>query len=212
MIFIKRTPTPPKSLAQEKLKPSGSYNHDDVREQLQKDFHEKCYICGVRPIQDGGEIEHLISHKGDLEKKFDWNNLFLACGHCNSTKNRGIYSENVIDCTQDIPSEWIVHILTAEGVRVSSIQSNIHASTTANLIEECFNGNTFKRKVAATIRLNELRLEMSAFYKILEQYTQEQLPYYKKQVEALLSNDSKFTAFKRDYIALHSDQYKEFLS
>lgn len=68
MIFIEKTITPPESLAKEKLKKSGLYNCKDVHSLLCKDFFDKCYICGIAPIQDGGEIEHLIAHKGDVEK------------------------------------------------------------------------------------------------------------------------------------------------
>ena len=44
MVKIERTPTPPKSLAIESQKAWGSYSEPDVIEQLQKDFHDKCYI------------------------------------------------------------------------------------------------------------------------------------------------------------------------
>lgn len=33
-------------------------------------------------------MEHLLPHKNGkyLDRKFDWNNLFWACGHCNNVK------------------------------------------------------------------------------------------------------------------------------
>lgn len=213
MIFINRTATSPKSLEIEKNKSSGRYDKEDVREQLQKDFYGKCYICGVCPIQDGGEVEHLISHKQDKEKKFDWNNLFLSCGHCNSIKNRTEYEENVIDCTTTNPSLLITQILESNGVRVEIIQKNIQSDTTSKLIEECFNGeSTTKRKYAASFRLEELKKEMNIFYKILNSYKSNKKTIYKKQIESKLKSNSKFTAFKRDYLNLHKEEYSEFLN
>ena len=34
-------------IAKEKLKKHGSYREIDVIEQLQKDFHGKCYLCEI---------------------------------------------------------------------------------------------------------------------------------------------------------------------
>lgn len=77
----------------EKTKADGKYDKPDVVERLKKDFNNKCYICEINDLQDP-QIEHLkprsvgrdIEQK--LEIKFDWNNLFWSCGHCNGIKNQ----------------------------------------------------------------------------------------------------------------------------
>ena len=79
----------PKSLFTEKTKANGSYEKTDVVEQLRKDFHNKCYICEIDNLQDP-QVEHLRPHFNGKNKdlKFDWNNLFWSCGHCNGVKNQ----------------------------------------------------------------------------------------------------------------------------
>lgn len=91
MVRVERTFPAPISLEIEKQKKSGSYSEPDVVEQLKKDFHNKCYICELADLQDP-QIEHLLPHKnGEYpERKFDWNNLFWACGHCNGVKNQKV--------------------------------------------------------------------------------------------------------------------------
>lgn len=109
MVKVERTKTPPPSLAIQKQKPSGSCTERDVIEQLCADFHEKCYLCEQNELQSM-EVEHLLPHHNgkDLERKFDWNNLFLSCAHCNSVKNRKEYEMNIVDCCVKDP-ELLIH-------------------------------------------------------------------------------------------------------
>ena len=89
MVKIERSMPAPKSLFTEKAKANGSYEKTDVVEQLRKDFHNKCYICEIDNLQDP-QVEHLRPHFNGKNKdlKFDWNNLFWSCGHCNGVKNQ----------------------------------------------------------------------------------------------------------------------------
>ena len=97
MVKIERTPIPPASLAVEKQKACGSYTKPDVTERLSQDFHNKCYLCEISPPH-GIEVEHLRPHGGNIDRKFDWTNLFLACSHCNSLKNQAKYHDMILDC------------------------------------------------------------------------------------------------------------------
>ena len=72
------------SLEKERNKESGTYNTLDVFDALNEMFHGKCYLCEQRGSY---QIEHLVPHKGDKNLEFNWNNLFLACPHCNNIKN-----------------------------------------------------------------------------------------------------------------------------
>lgn len=89
MVKVERSFPAPKSLAMEAKKKDGSYSGMDVIERLKEDFNNKCYICELKDLQDP-QIEHLLPHKNRkyLERKFDWNNLFWVCGHCNNVKIR----------------------------------------------------------------------------------------------------------------------------
>ena len=52
MVKVERSFPAPASLEVEAKKPSGSYSEQDVVEQLKKDFHDKCYICEIKNLQD----------------------------------------------------------------------------------------------------------------------------------------------------------------
>ena len=62
MVKIERSFPAPSSLAKEAAKKNGSYEKPDVVEQLKEDFHNKCYICGLKNLQDP-QVEHLLPHK-----------------------------------------------------------------------------------------------------------------------------------------------------
>lgn len=106
MVKITRSFPAPASLEIEKQKPNGSYREHDVIARLMNDFHGKCYICEQGDLQDP-EVEHRLPYLGARypERKFDWSNLFLSCGHCNSIKNNRNYDEGIIDCCERDPEE-----------------------------------------------------------------------------------------------------------
>lgn len=97
MINIKRSFPAPKVLEEEKNKKNGEYNQKEVLDRLKNDFYNKCYICETKATTLN--IEHLVSHKGNKDLKFDWQNLFLSCGHCNNVKLNGY--DDILDCTKD---------------------------------------------------------------------------------------------------------------
>lgn len=63
-----------------------SYNTENVNKALKEVFHGKCYICENKNATSY-QIEHLIPHRKDVELKYDWNNLFWSCAHCNNIKS-----------------------------------------------------------------------------------------------------------------------------
>lgn len=96
MIYLPKSQPAPNCLESEKRKKSGDYKCGNVLERLKNDFKNKCYLCedkGIRKI----EIEHFAPHQGDIDLKFDWHNLFFACGHCNNTKIAKY--DDILNCT-----------------------------------------------------------------------------------------------------------------
>jgi len=80
MIHLSKRQLPPNIT----IKSKKDYQSGVVFEILAEDCHNKCYICEDKPTTIN--VEHIIPHRGDPELQFDWNNLFLACGHCNNIK------------------------------------------------------------------------------------------------------------------------------
>lgn len=53
--------------------------------------------CEMKELQNPN-VEHLLLHKNGKypERKYDWENLFWSCSHCNGVKNNGKYGEGII--------------------------------------------------------------------------------------------------------------------
>ncbi len=79
MIGVSRHTPAPKSLGSQT-----TYKAQDVRDQLQEDFHGKCYLC-ERYVGPEFQVEHLRPKETYPHLKFEWNNLFPACT-CNQRR------------------------------------------------------------------------------------------------------------------------------
>ncbi|MCD8013564.1 MAG: hypothetical protein LUG99_10370 [Lachnospiraceae bacterium] len=213
MVKVERTFPAPASLAEEEKKANGSYREPDVIERLYRDFHNKCYICEIGNLQDP-QVEHLLPHQNGRypERKFDWNNLFLSCGHCNSVKNQRKYDVGIIDCCKEDPEEQIWFRLHEKETQVSAKDGeNAQAVLTAQLVTEVFNQrNTGLRTRASAQRLHELTLEMDKFYAALEEVTEyPESAFALRKMQVLLRRESAFAAFKRNYIREHQERYSK---
>lgn len=213
MIKVQRSYPAPESLEIEAQKPNGSYSCDDVVERLKDDFHNKCYICEIDQLQDP-QIEHLLPHMNGkyLQRKFDWNNLFWACGHCNNVKNQKKYHDGIIDCCKEDPEERLSFEMENEEVKVEAIdKEDKKAILTAELIMEVFNlKNTGMRVYKSEHRYKELNLEMNILYDALEELKKSpKSAFLSRKVQALLRRESRFAAFKRNYIRDNKGYYPE---
>ncbi len=211
MVKIERSFPAPASLVEEAKKAAGSYREPDVIERLYQDFHNKCYICEIGDLQDP-QVEHLLPHHNGKypERKFDWNNLFLSCGHCNGVKNQRKYDIGIMDCCKDDPEEQIWFRFREKETQVSAKnRENAQAVLTAQLVTEVFNQkNTGLRTRASSQRLHELTLEMDKFYAALEEVTEyPESTFAQRKARALLRRESAFAAFKRNYIRENQDRY-----
>lgn len=201
MVKVARTFPAPASLAIEKKKSSGSYVKQDVIDQLCADFDNKCYICNMANIPDI-QVEHLVAHKGNLDLKFDWNNLFLSCPHCNSVKNCNEYSSDILNCCEVDPEQYLDFISQSSKIyAVSRDTSNLSANKTANLITDVFNQkNTGIRIKTCERRAQLLNKEMSQLYRTLSSYQKQENQLAYRKLRALLNRKSAFSAFKRAYV------------
>ncbi|MDE7146721.1 MAG: hypothetical protein K2O30_11335 [Duncaniella sp.] len=173
MVKVERSFPAPESLSEEARKANGKYDRQDVIERLKRDFHNKCYICEMKELQDPN-VEHLLPHKNGKypERKFDWENLFWSCGHCNGIKNNNKYDEGIIDCCKQDPEKYLhFHLIDNNVViDVSDIRDEFQ-NRTALLITEVFSAkNTGMRTYTSDERLRLLQKEMNILYKQLENY------------------------------------------
>ena len=68
MVKVERSFPAPESLAEEAKKVGGRYDKQDVIDRLKKDFHNKCYICGLKELQDPN-VEHLLIRTGSIQRE-----------------------------------------------------------------------------------------------------------------------------------------------
>ncbi|MEM9885194.1 MAG: HNH endonuclease [Bacteroidota bacterium] len=225
--FVKSQP-PPASLAIEKQKPSGRYNLEDVLIKLREDFFNKCYLCEEKFITSIN-VEHFIPHLGrNLDLKFDWNNLFWACSHCNLTKNT--YDQEMLNCTNPehdvlywisyrlgaFPKEELMLEIEFESDEETDFDISI-VENTVELLKRCYNGTTLHKKMEASNLRQKVLLEIQAFEEKLIDYLfggydeEEEKEYLKRKIKEHLSVKSSFTAFKKWIVldnALHKETFK----
>ena len=215
MIKIERSFPAPASLAVESKKVSGTYEKRDVVERLIKDFYNKCYICEMDKLQDP-QVEHLLPHKNGRypERKFDWNNLFWSCGHCNGIKNQEKFDVGIIDCCKTDPEQVLFFRLKEETVQIlTKDEKNTQAVLTAELIDEVFGKkNTAMRIYKCDMRFQELNQEMNKLYDSIEELQDNpESKFALKKLKALLRKESRFAAFKRNYIRENGKKYPQLL-
>lgn len=201
--FPKFQPAPP-SLAVEKEKANGTYRQEDVILQLQIDFKNKCYLCEEKE-PTSINIEHFIAHKGNIDLKFDWNNLFFACVHCNSTKQELIsISDNILNCTrlEDQVDRQIHHYLKTfpkETVIITAKEKEVKVQNTVALLDAIYNGTTPSKKMESNNLRKKILKEIKQFQTLLENYLNAETDkeVFQSQINKELSMESAFTAFKR---------------
>lgn len=213
MVKVVRSFPAPESLAKEAKKASGRYDKPDVIERLKEDFHNKCYICEMKELQDPN-VEHLLPHKNGKfpERKFDWENLFWACGHCNGIKNNGKYDAGIIDCCRQDPEEFLDFRLKSDSVVICVVKSDDEIyKRTAQLITETFSQkNTGMRTYTSDERLRLLQKEMNLLYGQLEKlHNNPNSKIIMRTICSLLRRESAFAAFKRCYVRAHAEEYPE---
>lgn len=203
------------SLEEAKAK-NASYNTLEVNSALREMFHGKCYICENKEITSY-QIEHLIPYRGNKELKYDWNNLFLSCAHCNNIKLDKYVP--IIDCTKENVEEYIAfrkkgYFGTEEELVFEKLDSRKETINTAKLLEEVYYGFTPQKKMESKILRRTLRKELSQFKEYVREYQEaeddekEDLKYLiKKQLE----DSSPFAAFKRWLIRDNKESYSELL-
>ncbi len=221
MIYFEKSQPAPECLAKEKLKASGSYKCGDVVPRLKTDFKNKCYICEEKEISSIN-VEHFIPHQGNTDLKFDWNNLFFACGHCNNTKLAGV--DNILDCTKTnevetkIKYEFFNSAFPKEQVIITSLYpSSTKNLNTVELLRLVYCGRTaIKIDESANIR-NKVSKEIRKFSDLIRLYfsndglfDEAEKEKLKLKIREKLSNSSSFTAFKRWMIRNNPTLLKDF--
>lgn len=200
---------------QKAKKKNVTYNTPEVNDALYEMFHGKCYICENKSITSC-QIEHLKAHKGDVDLKYAWENLFWSCAHCNNTKLAGY--EPILDCSKEdvdnvIAFRKVGYFGVEEKLNFEALDEREETLNTVRLLYDVYYGTTTQKKIEAAVIRKNLRDEISKFKGYVREY-KEATAEDKKDLESLvkrnLKNNSAFTAFKRWLIKDHKDFFPEF--
>jgi uncharacterized protein (TIGR02646 family) len=192
------------------------YTSGPVYEILKNDFNEKCYICEDKAAKRGIEIEHLHAHQGNPALKYDWNNLFFSCHHCNRLKNANF--NEIIDCTKTDPENYINLEISADMktvVIIAKITDAPGVDETIRLLERVYNGETkpIMRDECIELR-NDIRETVCKFTDLLTCHVSETDTGLKSafadSIKKSISRKSPFAAFKRGIIRRTPSLFSEF--
>lgn len=218
MIKIERKETDKTKLAVEVLKVAkekgGTYNTEEVNAALNEIFHGKCYICEGKDITSC-QIEHLIPHRNNKELKYDWNNLFWSCAHCNNIKLDKY--EPILDCTKVEVDELIAfrktgYFGTEERLVFEPLCEGEAVDNTIQLLQDAYYGTTPQKRLEAKVIRKHLRNELRNFKDFVREY-QEAEGEDKKDafllIKTRLKANSPFAAFKRWLIKDNKDFFAD---
>jgi hypothetical protein len=216
-MYFKKSQPAPECLEIEKAKANGDYKCGDVLVRLKDDFKNKCYICGYKePVSIN--VEHFIPHRGDQDLKFDWNNLFWACVHCN--KKKGVDFDNILDCTKqadhvDTALRYHSNPFPFEKVEIEALTDDVKVEETKDLLLDIYNGTTPLGKIEASNLRNKLLKEIFEFQGHLIDYFKdtnddEDRKHFLIKIKGHLDKASNFTAFKRWIVTRNEGLMQEF--
>jgi uncharacterized protein (TIGR02646 family) len=207
MINIKRTYPAPLSL--------GKKSFDGVKAALGAMQFNKCYLC-ERKAPDTSQIEHFIPTNKDESLQYVWENLFLACNHCNAVKNnvsdRKNATLNLLKCTDfsiiltDV-IDFYCEGKPREKVIIKPVNSQVsqEIKDTVFLLHSIFNYESESLAFDAKVLTDEVIVEMKKLLDLLHSYEFDSHTTEKKKrllldIKDALSIESPFTAFKIWYI------------
>lgn len=206
MINIDRNVAAPSSLALSKM--------DDVKGVLTTMQYGKCYLCeNDKAITY--EIEHVKAKSLFPALKFEWNNLLLACKHCNSIKGYFVDKDKknqILDCTDNkvVVKDLIQFDCNTELMERASISSKNEGPTkeeenTVKLLNSIFNSTSASKMFDAKRLTDQVTIEVKKLVDWLHKLELDAKTDKKRQdamdeIDNLLSKEAPFTAFKISYL------------
>jgi hypothetical protein len=155
----------------------------------------------------------IVPHRGNSLLKYDWSNLFLACGHCNNIKLDNY--DAILDPTACDPEEFISlslnHNELVEVVLVEASTIDESVAQTATLLRYVYNGGTtdIKEIESANLR-NSLSECIRKFNQYIKDYKDEPDIGYDAIISKEISRSSDFAAFKRKIIRENAELSSKF--
>ncbi|MEL4204918.1 hypothetical protein C9E85_15615 [Plesiomonas shigelloides] len=205
--------------APESLAARRSYSEEDVLNKLREIFYDKCYLCEIKD-PTSINVEHFDAHQGNLDKKFDWNNLFYVCGRCNNIKLAKY--NNLLDCTNNAVDVFrsIKHLPPhtpyQSKIIIEPMSNDDKTIETAALLDEIFNTDkTINKKITGKYLRRKVFNKYNRLLELVNEYLDDELPQTRKdealeRLQALMSRKQEFSAFIR-WVVLQDEYLHELL-
>ena len=219
MVYIIKSQPEPVCLTAERAKANGDYNCPGVLAANKEDFYNKCYVCEFKEPTTIN-TEHFVPHRNDHVLKFQWNNLFYACGHCNNTKLAKAEFDNILNCiieADEVDKKIRYHInpYPKEKAEFSPVEDSLRVQNTVILLDEAFNGATELKKIESANLRSHLLKEIRNFQAILfdffdDTFSPDERAEKRNSIIRHLGPASNFTAFKRWIVRDNALLFDEF--
>lgn len=72
------------------------YKTEKLQEKLKNIYYEKCAYCEKKLIDSSFHIEHYRPKDKYYWLAYSWDNLFLSCSHCNTSKGTKFLTKNAV--------------------------------------------------------------------------------------------------------------------
>ena len=201
MVKIEKTEAPGKITC------DADYRKDPVFRRIYDDFHGKCYLCEFKTTSF--RVEHIVPRDSNPEIAHDWDNLFLACPHCNEIKGKTY--NNIIDCTKIDPEDVIDINYVAYPIAKPEFSSKVADSPlseqidqTVELLNKIFIEPTTSEKLCEAESLcDALYDEIDYFFDLIQNYRKAKGQRKEESYSIVINNfarNSVFAAFKRDIV------------
>jgi hypothetical protein len=216
MLYFPKSQPAPDCLATEQAKANGDYKCGCVLNRLANDFKNKCYLCEDKTATTIN-VEHFVAHQGDNTLKFQWNNLFYACGHCNNIKLAKYNS--LLNCTTDLTIEakicYDIKPFPKEVPQFLAIDNSENTQQTVELLSAIFNGTTPLKKLESANLRDKLLKDIYIFQSLLIEYFGykdsdliEEAKDLVPKIKLHINKAANFASFKR-WIIFSNDEYKQ---
>lgn len=204
MVYFEKSQPSPECLEGEKIKANGDYKCDNVLDVIKTDFKNKCYICEYKePVTIN--VEHFRPHKGNVDLKFQWENLFWSCGHCNNIKLDNFM--DILNCTDTNDNienriKITMRPYPKETVVVEALDQDQSTISTVDLLNAVYNGTTKLKTIEASNLRNKILEDIRDFQRyLIDYYTdgfdEDDKANFLSHIKKHLKKSSNFTAFKR---------------
>ena len=190
----------------ESLTTKRSYDSEIVINQLSKEFHSKCYICGG-DVGTSLRVEHFVPHLNRSEYMYDWKNLFLACDYCNNIKsdtynnrNKAIINPMYRNPIHEIKVNWGEQL--KRKITFTGTSKDLEVANSVELLNKIFISKpresaayTYKRDSLRRRLFNELR----EFFYVFDELVMDN-PLPGREAELVLK--------LKDFLHVRSDFYE----